>query len=69
MQEVAGSAARLVPVGDVVGLAAEMTSTAQRTESQRDDASRLARERAEQFSWDRTVVAHRSLYSSLVPHS
>ncbi len=69
MQEVAGTAARLVPVGDVPALAAEMASTALSTAGERDELARRARARAEEFSWERTVVAHRALYGSLVKHS
>ena len=69
MQEVAGTAARLVPVGDVSALAAEMASTAQGTAGERDDVARRARLRAEEFSWDRTVVAHRTLYTALAKRS
>ena len=69
MQEVAGTAARLVPVGDSEALATEMASTAQSTANERMDVARRARLRAEEFSWDRTVVAHRALYTALATHS
>ena len=69
MEEVAGAAARFVPVGDVEALAAEMARAAGGTERERDETSRLARARAELFSWDRTVSAHRTLYASLAPRS
>ena len=69
MQEVAGTAAHLVPVGDVPALAAAMAQTARRTAQERDDGARRARARAEEFSWERTVVAHRALYASLAKHS
>ena len=69
MEEVAGTAARLVPVGDVPALPAEMASTAGSTVSERSDVARRARARAELFSWESTVVAHRALYASLAKHS
>ena len=69
MQEVAGTTARLVPVGDVTVLATEMASTARSTAGERMDVARRARQRAEEFSWERTVVAHRALYTSLATHS
>ncbi len=69
MQEVAGTAARLVPVGDSEALATEMASTAQSAAGERIEVARRARQRAEEFSWDRTVVAHRALYTSLTTHS
>ena len=69
MQEVAGAAARLVPVGDVYALATEMIETAGSTGSERSEVADRARARAELFSWERTVVAHRALYASLATHS
>ena len=69
MQEVAGTTARLVPVGDVTVLATEMASTARSTAGERMAVARRARLRAEEFSWERTVMAHRALYTSLATHS
>ncbi|NBV26127.1 MAG: glycosyltransferase [Actinobacteria bacterium] len=69
MQEVAGTTARLVPVGDVTVLATEMASTARSTAGERMAVARRARLRAEEFSWERTVMAHRALYTALATHS
>jgi glycosyltransferase involved in cell wall biosynthesis len=69
MEDITGSAAELVGIGDVSGLAHAMTRTAGLSDHDRAERSRVARARAEVFSWDATAEAHRALYQQVISHA
>lgn len=66
MEEVAGTTATLVPVGDALALAEAMIAATQRSDTERVEVASAAHARASQFTWDATVDAHRALYTSLL---
>ncbi len=63
MSEVAGDAARLVPVGDATALATALTEAIQADGSERSAWSSRARARAEHFTWDACVDQHLAAYA------
>jgi len=62
MEEVAGDAALYAGVGDVDELAAQIDVALALTSDERRVRQRLARERAELFTWDRSLAQHLVAY-------
>lgn len=62
MAEVAGTAAALVPVGDAGALAAALVAALTQGEDTRRRAAEAARARAELFTWESAMAAHRRAY-------
>jgi len=62
MAEVAGDAARLVPIGDVDALSTALLEALSLNGAQRDDQAVRARARAELFTWDTCVDRHLEAY-------
>jgi glycosyltransferase involved in cell wall biosynthesis len=62
MAEVAGDAARLVPVGNAEALAAALLDVLETSEDDRRQWSRRARARAEHFTWEACVAQHLVAY-------
>ena len=62
MHEVAGDAALLATVGDATSLAERITDALALDDRGRADASLLARERAQRFTWEISLERHRSAY-------
>lgn len=62
MAEVAGDAARLVPVGNAEALAAALLDVLETSEDDRRQWSRRARERSEHFTWEACVAQHLVAY-------
>ena len=63
MAEVAGDAASLVTVGDSTQLATELLQCCAMSPDRRDQHSRVARERAERFTWDASLARHLVAYT------
>jgi glycosyltransferase involved in cell wall biosynthesis len=68
MAEVAGDAARLVPVGDAVALAGQLRDLLDLPEDVRREMSVVGRQRAEQFTWERSLDQHVVAYSTALAH-
>jgi glycosyltransferase involved in cell wall biosynthesis len=66
MEEVAGGAATLVPIGDAPALAKALVDATKRSAAERSTNAVAAHARASQFTWDATVDGHRALYASLL---
>ena len=62
MEEVAGGAATLVPVGDVELLAQALSTVAHWSNEERRAAGAVSRARAEQFTWTRSLDQHLRAY-------
>ncbi len=62
MEEVAGSAADLVPVGDEVALARALGEALTTDAATRSSRARVGRERATHFTWEASVAAHLRAY-------
>lgn len=62
MSEIAGTTATLVPVGDATALATALADVLTWSDAERAQHGRAARARAETFSWDRSIAAHRRAY-------
>ena len=62
MAEVAGADALLVPVGDTAALAGALESAVASSDDVRRTRSRLARVRAEQYTWERSMQQHLIAY-------
>ena len=62
MAEVAGDGALLARVGDVAGLAEQLTACRRMDDEQRAHRSRAARRRAEEFTWDASIARHLEAY-------
>lgn len=67
MAEVAGDAARLVPIGDVDALARAVLEALGEDDATRAARSQRARRRSETFTWDRCVARHLDAYAMAVP--
>jgi glycosyltransferase involved in cell wall biosynthesis len=63
MAEVADGAARLVKVGDAEQLAGELLACRAMDQAQRREHGRLARERAERFTWQESLAQHLVAYN------
>jgi glycosyltransferase involved in cell wall biosynthesis len=68
MEEVAGDAARLVPVGDPRALAAALDEALRASDEERTEGSIRARTRAEHFTWDACVDQHLVAYDMAREH-
>ena len=62
MSEVAGDAASVVAIGNADELASSIEVALQRTPSQREETARVARNRAESFTWDFSIARHLDAY-------
>jgi glycosyltransferase involved in cell wall biosynthesis len=63
MEEVAGTTARFVDVGDHEGLASELLESMNLNTEQRAQISLAARERAEGFTWGASLRQHLVAYN------
>ncbi len=68
MAEVAGGAARLCGVGDAVALAKQLGELIELSKLARAEVSRVARLRAEQFTWQHSVEQHVRAYETALHH-
>ncbi|MGA7834304.1 MAG: glycosyltransferase family 1 protein [Acidimicrobiales bacterium] len=68
MEEVAGDAARLVPVGDAHALATAIEAALRASREERVEAARRARTRAEHFTWNACVDQHLVAYEMAREH-
>jgi glycosyltransferase involved in cell wall biosynthesis len=66
MADVAGNDARLVSVGDAIGLADELRVAIAASDDERSGWSSRARTRAEEFTWDACVDQHLVAYEQAV---
>jgi glycosyltransferase involved in cell wall biosynthesis len=62
MAEVAGTAARLVPVGDVEGLANALEAALALSPAERDHHGEEASRHASRFTWGASLAVHRTAY-------
>jgi glycosyltransferase involved in cell wall biosynthesis len=62
MAEVAGDAARLVPIGEPDALAAALLEVLSLSEPERKNEGQRARLRAETYTWDACVAQHLVAY-------
>ena len=68
MAEVAGTAARLVPVGNVPALANALEASLSLSTEERAHQREVGARQASRFTWEASVAVHRTAYELAMEH-